>query len=315
MKLHYYRDAWGNFGDDLNPWLWPRLLPGHFDRRGDELFLGIGTLLNHRAPRAPVKHVFGAGAGYGDPPELDDRWRLHFVRGPLTAERLRLAPGTAIADPAYLTTLAFDPSRARRRHVAFMPHHFGTHDYDWEPLCRRAGLEYLDPAAPVGRLLRKIAGARFVIADAMHAAIVADAFRVPWIPVAIYKRHSAFKWDDWCRSMEMSYLPERIEPLYDNSSQRPLRRFRGYCLRVWRTGSPTRYGRSPDREVSPPDAVERVLDQLSALRGRGAEARLSSEAVLAERMERLTDALRRFRAREPLAAAPAPPRSSSRQAS
>ena len=63
MKLHYYRDAWGNFGDDLNPWLWPRLLPGHFDRRGDELVLGIGTVLNHRAPRAPVKQVFGAGAG------------------------------------------------------------------------------------------------------------------------------------------------------------------------------------------------------------------------------------------------------------
>ena len=315
MKLHYYRDAWGNFGDDLNPWLWPRLLPGFFDGRADTIFLGIGTLLNHRAPREPRKVVFGAGAGYGDPPEVDERWHFHFVRGPLTAERLGLAPGLAIADSAYLTTLAFDPARARRNSVAFMPHHFGTHDYDWRPLCRRAGLEYLDPAAPVPYLLRKIARARFVIADAMHAAIVADAFRVPWVPVAIYKRHSAFKWDDWCRSMELPYEPGRIEPLYDNSSQRPLRRFHGYVRRVWRTRSPTRYGRSPDREVSPPEAVERVLDQLSTLRSREADARLSGDAVLADRMQRLTEALRQLPARERSPAARAVPRSTSPQAS
>ena len=310
MRLHYYRDAWGNFGDDLNAWLWPRLLPGFFDGRGDTIFLGIGTLLNHRAPREPRKVVFGAGAGYGEPPELDERWHFHFVRGPLTAERLGLAPGLAITDSAYLTTLAFDPlRRARRGYVAFMPHHFGTHDFDWRPLCRRAGLEFLDPAAPVPHLLRKIAGARFVIADAMHAAIVADAFRVPWVPVAIYRRHNPSKWDDWCRSMEMPYAPARIEPLYDNSSQRPLRRLHGYVRRVWRTRSPTRYGRSPDREVSPPEAAERALDQLSALRAREADARLSSDAVLADRMQRLTEALRQLPVRAHSPAAPAVRRS------
>ena len=28
MKLCYYHDNEGNFGDDLNAWLWPKLLPG-----------------------------------------------------------------------------------------------------------------------------------------------------------------------------------------------------------------------------------------------------------------------------------------------
>jgi len=133
--------------------------------------------------------------------------------------------------------------------------------------------------------------------------------------VAIYKRHSAFKWDDWCRSMEMPYEPERIEPLYDNSSQRPLRRFHGYVRRVWRTRSPTRYGRSPDREVSPAEAVERALDQLSTLRSREPDARLSSDAVLADRMQRLTEALRQLPARERSPAPHAVPRSTSPQAS
>ena len=28
MKLCYYHDNEGNFGDDLNAWLWSKLLPG-----------------------------------------------------------------------------------------------------------------------------------------------------------------------------------------------------------------------------------------------------------------------------------------------
>jgi hypothetical protein len=85
--------------------------------------------------------------------------------------------------------------------------------------------------------------------------------------------------------------------------------------RVWRTRSPTRYGRGPEREVSPSEAVERTLDQLSTLRSREADARLSSDAVLADRMQRLTEALRQLPARERAPAVPAVPRSTSPQAS
>ncbi len=27
MKLYYYKDVIGNFGDDLNSWLWDALIP------------------------------------------------------------------------------------------------------------------------------------------------------------------------------------------------------------------------------------------------------------------------------------------------
>ena len=75
MKLMYYRDERGNFGDDLNPWLWERLLPGFLDDRDDVLLVVIGTILNHAIPAEPVKVVFGSGVGYGNLPILDDRWR------------------------------------------------------------------------------------------------------------------------------------------------------------------------------------------------------------------------------------------------
>ena len=45
MKLVYYQDPKGNFGDDLNPWLWERLLPGRLDDDPSELLVGMGTIL------------------------------------------------------------------------------------------------------------------------------------------------------------------------------------------------------------------------------------------------------------------------------
>lgn len=31
MKLYYYESKEGNFGDDLNRWLWDSIFPGFFD--------------------------------------------------------------------------------------------------------------------------------------------------------------------------------------------------------------------------------------------------------------------------------------------
>ena len=61
MKLYYYRDPVGNFGDDLNPWIWTTLLPDFLDDDDTDLFLGIGTVINSAVPSAPRKLVFGAG--------------------------------------------------------------------------------------------------------------------------------------------------------------------------------------------------------------------------------------------------------------
>src|SRR6185295_9202266 len=115
MLLYYHKDPRGNFGDDLNPWLWSRLLPGCFtgelphDPRsrdmsadGETLFVGIGTLLNDYVPEHARKVVFGSGAGYGPPPILDDSWDVFCVRGPATAALLGLDKAAAITDPGIL---------------------------------------------------------------------------------------------------------------------------------------------------------------------------------------------------------------------
>src|SRR5215210_6848355 len=98
MKLYYARLKGGNFGDDLNRWLWERLVPGLLDSDGSVLFVGIGSILNSLLDNDKVKVIFGSGAGYGAAPRIDHRWKIYFVRGPLTAEALGIDRKLAITD-------------------------------------------------------------------------------------------------------------------------------------------------------------------------------------------------------------------------
>ncbi len=41
MRLYYFKDPRGNFGDDLNPWLWKQLWPELQQGEDDELFVGM----------------------------------------------------------------------------------------------------------------------------------------------------------------------------------------------------------------------------------------------------------------------------------
>jgi succinoglycan biosynthesis protein ExoV len=51
----------------------------------------------------------------------------------------------------------------------------------------------------------------------MHAAIVADTFRIPWVPVVTNARINEFKWRDWTSSLDLEYAPERIPSIYGRS--------------------------------------------------------------------------------------------------
>lgn len=213
MELYYHKAPGGNFGDDLNAWLWPQLLPDLLDQDDDSLFIGIGTILNNRIPPAAQYRIFGAGAGYGEPPSVDDRWTFYCVRGPLSARRLGISSHYAITDPALLVrTLSLDSQRKRCK-LAFMPHHesakwgiqAGISIWEWS--CRAAGIRYIDPTGSVATVLRAIQETELLVTEAMHGAIIADALRVPWIPVRFHDHILDFKWQDWCKSLKLDYEP------------------------------------------------------------------------------------------------------------
>ena len=212
MRLHYFsgQGATTNFGDELNRWLWPRIAPEVLARDSETLFVGIGTLLNERLPEKSPKVIFGAGVGYGTAvPRVDDSWRIYFVRGPLSAAALGIPHEASITDPAILLGLAFERDvLATQGEVAFVPHWENAHE-GWRRLCEASEIRYVDPRWAPERVLAELAPCRLILAEAMHAAIAADALRIPWLPIETGTHVLRFKWDDWCGAMALPYRPVR----------------------------------------------------------------------------------------------------------
>jgi succinoglycan biosynthesis protein ExoV len=292
MKLFYYQG--NNFGDKLNPLIWNALIPDVLDDDDDTVLVGIGTLINSNAPKLQRKIVMGAGAGYMSPAQIDDTWVFYCVRGPLTAQTLGLDQRLAITDPALLLTQVVTGPVTPAGDVCFMPHHTSTNYADWGALCAKAGITYLDPAADMHEVLTKIRGARLVIAEAMHGAIVADAFRVPWVPVQCYDHILDFKWQDWCKSMELEYQPQPIASVWDvDRTLSPRDRLAANVKRGLRSA-----GIWTDRWTAPFPATninrveETVIAALTKLAG-GEHACLSKENVQQTALERLLEQVER----------------------
>ena len=222
MQIFYYRrrDGQPNFGDELNTWLWPKLLPDFFDDDESTQFIGTGTLLNHRLPERTTNAkrliIFSSGAGYEQPLSgIPSHWHIACVRGPLSASRLRLPRQKAITDGGMLVHRCFSPDRVKKVSHAFMPHihHASLADIRWKRLCADVGIGYIDPRWPIEQILEAIGHTDVLLAEAMHGAIVADALRTAWIPVITSPRILSFKWQDWCASIGVSYRPWRLLPL------------------------------------------------------------------------------------------------------
>jgi succinoglycan biosynthesis protein ExoV len=212
LKIYYYKSAHGNFGDDLNAWIWDALLPGFFDDNEDVRVSGIGTIITSAMPPAKKWYVFSSGVGYGYPPASfgDSSWETLCVRGPLSAEILGLPKDKFITDgAALLNTLAeFKPlSEAERKGVIFVPHHHALITGQWEKVCQQAGVEFVNPQSDAKTVIQKIRNAKLVLADAMHAAIIADAMRVPWVPLITSSQINTFKWLDWTQTINLPYRP------------------------------------------------------------------------------------------------------------
>lgn len=70
----------------------------------------------------------------------------------------------------------------------FVPHWESAEFGMWETVCEPAGLTYLDPRGEAMSVIRAIAQSEFIVAESMHGAILADAFRVPWVAVSTSPR-------------------------------------------------------------------------------------------------------------------------------
>ncbi|WP_286765753.1 MULTISPECIES: polysaccharide pyruvyl transferase family protein [Rhodopirellula] len=232
MYVHFWKSEalcpGGNFGDEINPWLWSKLLPNqvsHDESESLPLLCGIGTLINEDLPQDREVIIFGSGAGYGSVPKLSRNWEVLAVRGPRTADALGLDRSFAVTDSAILVRSVL-PRRSgeasSQRRPAFFPH-WQTPFATWRRACELSGIDFIDPADPVEKTFETINNAEYVITEAMHGAIVADSLRTPWIPVLTRCSINEFKWLDWCDSMDIRYRPRYFHFRRFTLNQPPIR--------------------------------------------------------------------------------------------
>ncbi len=218
MELKYARD---NYGDELNPYIFNHYLNNPFGKEKNSIFLGIGSILGmFKGGSIQTKVVFSSGyaAGqertYGKKPKIDDSYKIFCVRGPLTSEILNIDVSLAVLDGAYLLRGMIDELPVKKYKVSFMPHYGSVHLYDWQYICSELGLNFINPKDDVETVLNAILDSERLITEALHGAITADAFRIPWAAVKLHSQINAFKWQDWSKSLEMEYNPVILPRLF-----------------------------------------------------------------------------------------------------
>lgn len=284
MILYHWRGEATNFGDELNTLLWPALLPGFFDSDTDVRFLGIGSVLDSRHPAGTIKLVAGSGyGGYEAKPRLDRSWVIHWVRGPRTASQLSLPAGLALGDPALLLPSVLNLPPAQGRDIGFVPHFETAARGLWHLAAPRAGIRLIDPREPPLRVLAAMAACRLILSEALHGVIVADALRIPWIPIRPFAPVHRAKWADWLSVMQLRprFVTLPASCFGELAAASPFLgsgRVRHWLTR--RSGEPV-----PDRALDPPAAALR--------QAANAAPQISCDAVLersrARMLERVHD--------------------------
>ena len=218
LKVYYCSMPSGNVGDDLNEFIWSDLVD--FELLSDsEVIVGIGSILNDKMPNFSNKkiHVIGSGVGYGSIPKIDSNWNFIAVRGAVTRKALGLKIDTPLLDSAYLADFSKYIHKGEKKFgFGYIPHVQSLDKADWELICKRADLEFIDPRLNVPTFVSKLSQCNNVICEAMHGAIFADMVRVPWLPVKAYSHINVAKWNDWLSAFGEKAKFQRIDGVWKN---------------------------------------------------------------------------------------------------
>jgi len=208
MNIIYFKSDIGNFGDDLNPWLWEQLFGDFSSYKKDLDFIGIGSILDTRINSDNAKLVFGSGVRDFDF-DINEisNLEISFVRGPISS---RLTNNSNyITDAAYALRLLPQKNYTKKYKTSIIPYFRHAYQFNWKLFEKFTGIHVIMPTQPVEKVIEEINQSENILAVAMHGAILADIYRVPWMRVKFSKHGhesaltSELKWNDWLRSIDI----------------------------------------------------------------------------------------------------------------
>ncbi|MCB9201629.1 MAG: polysaccharide pyruvyl transferase family protein [Flavobacteriales bacterium] len=212
MDLIYYKDEKGNFGDDLNPYIFYNLL-GDFNSYPEDIdFIGIGSILDEKflcnkiRPNSK-KIIFGSGVREFHF-KIDNRknYDIQFVRGPISAKVIGNVD--YITDSAYLLKLLDKTQIFEKKYeLSYIPYFKHVNLFNWDLFEKLTNIHVILPHKPIDIVIDEIKKSKKIISTAMHGAIVADIYRIPWVRgrmnTNIVESHltTELKWYDWYNSI------------------------------------------------------------------------------------------------------------------
>jgi hypothetical protein len=204
----------GNIGDDINEYIWPHYVK-HSDINNENLIVGIGTLLNKNIPKAEKYTVISSGIGYGKLPKIDKTWTFLAVRGAYSKKAFDLSDEVILLDGAYLLKDCYQkPDVKVTNKFGYIPH-VGSLNYgDWKRVCELAGIRFIDPRLGLDEFLKVLCSCEKVLTEAMHGAIIADCYGIPWKPVKAYHHINTQKWNDWLSAFDDTANFSYITPVW-----------------------------------------------------------------------------------------------------
>lgn len=228
-----------NFGDLLSEFILRRALVGPL-YPAERYFL-LGSALDDEVLQAELDALpstdstiacwgCGSRSEKGLMPAVSDRIAIFGVRGPLTRAVLRLDEATPLGDPALLLPLLHEPEvRLDLQGKSLCIPHFNE-PQSAEVLAKLTGADIvLSPKVrsldECETLVSAIASADFVLAGALHAAIVAAAYGKPFGFLDVGLVDVPFKWYDFAASIEM-------EPQFFADLESARRHFSNQVLRL-----------------------------------------------------------------------------------
>lgn len=175
----YWWDGHPNFGDDLTPWLLPRLGIAPIHREPAEAkLIGVGSILEF-LPTNWDGAVWGSGLMNDQPFPLSRATPLA-VRGRLTAERIGAQDSCALGDPGILVS-RFLPRSRPRWDVALVPHGHHRNHSDFLQLAssRHVSVRVVNVHQGAARAVKEIASACVVVTTSLHGLVTADSYGIP----------------------------------------------------------------------------------------------------------------------------------------